>query len=204
MSRVQRIAVAAGLVGALAAVTGCASSTPDQDGRPTLPPPPSALSDALGGGGTDVSVTVGEDDAALNYDKQLVPDGAKLFVAAQEHGGLTTVVLDVRGLQPNRAYGAHAHAKPCGAKPDDAGPHFQHVADPVKPSVDPKFANPDNEIWLDFTTDAQGNATSASTVDWTFGESPAGSVVLHVEPTKTAPGQAGVAGARAACVSVGF
>jgi Cu-Zn family superoxide dismutase len=61
-----------------------------------------------------------------------------------------------------------------------------------------------NEIWLDFTTDAKGDATRASTVDWTFGASPASSVVIHAEPTKTAPGQAGMAGARAACVSVGF
>lgn len=152
----------------------------------------------------DVAVTFGQDDAATNYDKALVPDGAKLFVAEAVHDGLTTVVINVRGLLPNRAYGSHAHAKPCGAKPDDAGPHFQHQADPVKPSVDPKFANPQNEIWLDFVTDAKGEATKAATVDWTFGEVPAGSVVIHAEPTKTAPGQAGVAGARAACVSVGF
>ncbi len=55
-----------------------------------------------------------------------------------------------------------------------------------------------------FKTDAKGDATSAATVDWTFGPSPAGSVVIHADQTKTAPGQAGVAGARAACVSVGF
>ncbi len=195
---------AAGLVGVLvAAAAGCADSAPGQGG--TAAPPPSAPAEApAADGNVDVSVTFGQDDAALNYDKQLVPDGAKLFVASYEHDGLTTVVLNVRGLVPNRAYGSHAHTKPCGAKPDDAGPHFQHTADPVKPSVDPKFANADNEIWLDFTTDAKGDATRATTVDWTFDETRAGSVVVHVDPTRTAPGQAGVAGARAACVSVGF
>jgi Cu-Zn family superoxide dismutase len=151
-----------------------------------------------------VTATFGQDDAADNYDKALVPDGAKVFVAENVHDGLTTVVLDVRGLVPNHAYGAHAHAKPCGAKPEDAGAHYQHNADPVKPSVNPAFANPMNEIWLDFTTDAKGNATKASTVDWAFGAAPAGSVVIHAEPTKTAPGQAGMAGARAACVSIAF
>jgi Cu-Zn family superoxide dismutase len=61
-----------------------------------------------------------------------------------------------------------------------------------------------NEVWLDFTTDAKGNATKAATVDWAFGAAPASSVVIHAEPTKTAPGQAGMAGARAACVSIAF
>ena len=151
-----------------------------------------------------VTATFGQDDAANNYDKALVPDGSKVFVAENVHDGLTTVVLDVRGLVPNHAYGAHAHAKPCGPKPEDAGAHYQHNADPVKPSVNPAFANPMNEIWLDFTTDAKGNATKATTVDWTFGAAPASSVVIHAEPTKTAPGQAGMAGARAACVSIAY
>lgn len=155
-------------------------------------------------GAKTVDVTFGQDDAANNYDKALVPDGAKVFVAENVHDGLTTVVLDVRGLVPNHAYGAHAHAKPCGPKPEDSGSHFQHNADPVKPSVNPAFANPMNEIWLDFTTDAKGNATKASTVDWTFGAAPASSVVIHAEPTQTAPGKAGTAGARAACVSIAF
>lgn len=151
-----------------------------------------------------VTATFAQDDAAANYDKTLVPDGAKALVAEYVFDGATTVTLSVRGLVPNRTYGAHAHAKPCGPNGDDAGPHFQHMADPVKPSVDPAYANPTNEIWLDFTTDAQGNAATARTVPWVFTDAKAASVVIHAQPTQTAPGKAGTAGARAACVSVGF
>jgi len=105
---------------------------------------------------------------------------------------------------PNRTFGAHAHAMRCGPTGEAAGPHFQNMADPVKPSVNPQFANPSNEIWLDFTTDAHGNATATSTVPWTFGNPRASSVVIHADRTQTVPGKAGTAGARLACVSVGF
>lgn len=202
MSRAQHAFAAAAIAATLVAATACAQ--PEQKPKGEAPATSTSGEPLANPDYKDLSVTFGEDDAATNYDKALVPDGAKLFVAAAVHDGLTTVTLNVRGLLPNRAYGSHAHAKPCGPKPDDAGPHFQHQADPVKPSVDPKFANPQNEVWLDFVTDAKGEATVASTVDWTFGENPAGSVVIHAEPTKTQPGQAGVAGARAACTSVGF
>ncbi|GAA5173002.1 hypothetical protein GCM10023321_73690 [Pseudonocardia eucalypti] len=163
-----------------------------------------APSGASNPGQAVVGVSFGKDDAATNYDKALVPDGAKVLVGEYVYEGSTTVTLNVRGLVPNRAYGAHAHAKPCGPKGDDAGPHFQHQADPVKPSVDPNYANPANEIWLDFRTDAQGNATISTTVPWVFTNARAASVVIHSETTQTAPGKAGTAGARAACVSVGF
>jgi Cu-Zn family superoxide dismutase len=203
MPHLPRTLAVLALAGILVAATACAH--PAENSAPG-----SASTEAApnGGGQSDdaktVTATFGQDDAANNYDKALVPDGAKVFVAENVHDGLTTVVLDVRGLVPNHAYGAHAHAKPCGAKPEDAGAHYQHNADPVKPSVNPAFANPMNEIWLDFTTDAKGNATKASTVDWSFGAAPASSVVIHAEPTKTVPGQAGMAGARAACVSIAF
>lgn len=151
-----------------------------------------------------MGATFGKDDAATSYDKALVPDGAKVVVAEYAYDGSTSVTLNVRGLMPNRVYGAHAHAMPCGPKGDDAGPHFQHRPDPVRPSVDPNYANPQNEIWLDFKTDEHGNATTATTVPWVFGNDRAASVVVHAEATQTAPGKAGTAGARLACVSVGF
>src|SRR5581483_7663355 len=204
MLRLPRTLAVAALAGVLMAATACAH--PSQSAAPGSATSTEAAPDS-GDGQPDsktVTATFGRDDAAENYDKALVPDGAKVFVAENVHDGLTTVVLDVGGLVPNHAYGAHAHAKPCGAKPEDAGAHYQHNADPVKPSVNPAFANPMNEIWLDFTTDAKGNATKAATVDWAFGAAPASSVVIHAEPTKTAPGQAGMAGARAACVTMAF
>jgi Cu-Zn family superoxide dismutase len=151
-----------------------------------------------------VGAAFGKDDAATSYDKTLVPEGAKVVVAEYVYDGSTTVTLNVRGLVPNRAYGAHAHAMPCGPKGDDAGPHFQHQPDPVTPSVDPRYANPQNEIWLDFKTDAQGNATTATTVPWVFSDRRAASVIIHAEPTQTEPGKAGTAGARLACLSFSF
>jgi superoxide dismutase, Cu-Zn family len=140
----------------------------------------------------------------ITYDTAAVPagSGATVFAVAR-HGG-TTVVLRVRGLLPGHEYGAHVHRNPCGATGDAAGPHVQHVPDPVQPSVDPSYANPRNEIWLDLTTDADGNAMSTATVAWRFGDRPAGSVVLHAEHTHTEPGHAGTAGARLACVTVDF
>ncbi|ONI91465.1 hypothetical protein ALI22I_09010 [Saccharothrix sp. ALI-22-I] len=90
------------------------------------------------------------------------------------------------------------HTKVCGAKPADAGPHYQNEKDPVSPSVDPKYASPDNEIWLDFTTDDKGSATSSATVDWQFRKGDANAIVLHDTHTHTEPGKAGTAGDRLA------
>ncbi|MEU3648331.1 superoxide dismutase [Lentzea sp. NPDC034063] len=141
---------------------------------------------------------------AVTYDAK-VPAGAKVtVVGVPTVTGGTTVLLVLNGLQPHRAYGAHVHVKKCGAAPADSGPHFQNVTDPVQPSVDPAYANPRNEIWLDVHTDGRGFAHTESTVDWQFTERHAQSVVLHNEHTHTKPGEAGTAGPRLACVNVEF
>jgi Cu-Zn family superoxide dismutase len=152
------------------------------------------------------SATFGaEPGPAITYDQQLVPVGARATVHSRSADGSTTVRLAVEGLQPGRHYGAHVHARQCGPRPEDAGPHFQYTEDPVQPSVDPRFANPQNEIWLDFVSDGNGAASAESTVAWEFPEQRrAGSVVVHAMPTSTAPGSAGAAGARAACIHVDF
>ncbi len=139
------------------------------------------------------------------YKPELVPPGARahVFGLTSKAYGTSTAVL-VTGLLPNREYGAHAHTKPCGATGDLAGPHHQNIEDPVKPSVDPAYANPRNEIWLDLTTDAAGRGASVSKVDWTFDTRRAHSIVIHETHTHTDPGHAGTAGARLACVTVDF
>ncbi|GAA2566125.1 superoxide dismutase family protein [Pseudonocardia hydrocarbonoxydans] len=186
--------VGLGLIGVFA-LTGCAgsitpvtvpSATPDRD--------------------VQVSTTFGTDGGtALTYDPELVPVGARGAVSAQTGDAGTTVTLAVRGLAPERPYGAHVHTQPCGPTGDVAGPHFQHEVDPVQPSVDPAFANPGNEIWLDITTDAAGAGTATATVPWAFDrDRRAQSVIIHAMPTATGPGEAGTAGARAACISVEF
>jgi Cu-Zn family superoxide dismutase len=140
---------------------------------------------------------------AVTYDTALVPVRAREAVSSVSANGRTTVTLTVRGLQPGRTYGAHAHTQLCGATGAAAGPHFQNQPDPVQPSVDPLHANPDNEIWLDLTTDDTGAGSARTTVAWEFtGERWAHSVVVHTMATATDPGRAGTAGGRAGCITV--
>jgi Cu-Zn family superoxide dismutase len=142
---------------------------------------------------------------AVTYDEQLVPAGARGAVQSRSGEGTTTVMLAARGLEPNRVYGAHVHTEPCGDEPDAAGPHFQYAPDPVQPSVDPTFANAQNEIWLDLTTDETGAGSAESTVAWTFPpDRRPRSVVIHTDPTSAEPGRAGDAGGRVACISADF
>jgi Cu-Zn family superoxide dismutase len=141
---------------------------------------------------------------ALTHNPDLVPVGARATVTSLSTQVGTVTVLRVRGVVPHHEYGGHVHVGTCGADPLASGPHYQHVPDPVQPSVDPAYANPRNEIWLDFRADARGNGLAVSTVRWQFDDRPAGAVVLHERFTSTEPGEAGVAGARVGCVNVPF
>jgi Cu-Zn family superoxide dismutase len=151
------------------------------------------------------SGTFSTDAPAYTYNPALVPDGASAWVLAVSLPlAGTTTTLAVHGLLPNHEYGAHAHAKACGTTGDAAGPHFQYVPDPVTPSVDPAYANPRNEIWLDFTTDRFGNGHAVSQERWPLTDRHPNSVVIHEMHTHTDPGHAGTAGARLACLNVAF
>jgi len=141
---------------------------------------------------------------AVTYDLARVPAGAGVEVLSLVNADGSAVSVQVRGLLPNHVYGAHVHRRACGPLPADAGPHAQGVPDPVQPSVDPAYANPRNEIWLDFATDANGDAQSHARVAWAIPPGGAGSIVLHEHATHTGPGEAGTAGDRLACVSVPF
>lgn len=140
----------------------------------------------------------------LTYDTELVPAGAGIAVVEVARDGRTSVRLGLTGLLPDRTYGAHVHTAPCAPDPDAAGPHYQNRPDPVQPSVDPAYANPENEVWLDFTTDGRGSAHVSARQDWRFRMGEARSVVVHEHATMTHPGEAGMAGARLACLSVPF
>ena len=140
-----------------------------------------------------------------------VPEGATARVQRVETGdGRTIVTLRVSGMAPSAAYGAHAHVGGCGDPASDraglaAGPHFQHEPDPVKPSVDAAYANPQNEIWLDLTTDRAGNGHARSVVEWQFKPTRRPmSVIIHEGHTLTTEGKHGVAGKRVACLDVPF
>jgi Cu-Zn family superoxide dismutase len=144
---------------------------------------------------------------AFTYDPKLAPAGAELAVEVGGSGKATTFALTVTGLLPDRGYAAHAHQKPCGEEGDAAGPHFQHKKDPAagpdNPSVDADYANPENEVWLDVQTDAEGNGTSEADVPFNIDGSAPASVVVHAkEKTPTEDGTAGKAGDRIACLSL--
>jgi Cu-Zn family superoxide dismutase len=140
-----------------------------------------------------------------------VPEGASARVqSVATSDGRTIVTLKVSGFEAFAQYGAHAHTSPCGDPATNptgtaAGPHFQHVVDPVKPSVDPAFANPQNEIWLDVATNRAGEGQAKAVVDWQFTpERRAQSVIIHERQTSTQPGEHGTAGKRVACLDVPF
>jgi Cu-Zn family superoxide dismutase len=142
---------------------------------------------------------------AVTYQPMLVPDGAHAEVRSRSSRIFGTgTALAVQALLPRHEYGAHVHTNACGATGDAAGPHYQHIQDPVTPSVDPAYANPRNEIWLDFTTDRLGNGFALADAGWTFGARHPKSVVIHEMHTHTEPGKAGTAGMRLACVNVPF
>ncbi|RKS06217.1 Cu-Zn family superoxide dismutase [Nocardiopsis sp. Huas11] len=149
-----------------------------------------------------------EGAGAVTYDETAVPVGATADVQVRVEAEETGVQFTGTGLEGDRDFGAHVHTQPCGEDPSDAGPHYQDEPDPAatedEPSADPAYANPENEVWLDFTTDADGNAVATATVDWTFREGEARSLVLHDHHTSTEHGEAGTAGDRLACVTVEF
>ncbi|MFF4105064.1 superoxide dismutase family protein [Streptomyces sp. NPDC001903] len=140
---------------------------------------------------------------AVTFDTEAVPVGGKVTVT-ERVGEDTHVELRLHGVEANRTFGAHVHQKPCGSRPADSGPHYQHAVDPTQPSTNPAYANSRNEAWLDITTDRHGDGASASTLDWRFRADQARSVVIHEHATHTGAGTAGSAGARLACVNVPF
>ncbi|GAA2336123.1 hypothetical protein GCM10009854_10050 [Saccharopolyspora halophila] len=142
---------------------------------------------------------------AITYDPDQVPIGSRIKVNSQSTDGKSKVTIDVQGLQPDRDYGAHVHVNKCGQDSKESGPHYQEKPDPVKPSVDPAFANPQNEVWLDFHTDGEGNGHATAEGNWSLAtRDDAQSVVIHAQPTSSEPGQAGDAGDRLACITADF
>lgn len=170
-----------------------------------------AVSSLGGMSGPDVSVegvfrAVGGqiEHQAVTFDAHAVPAGGRVAVTEWAGRGGTRVELRIHGVAANRTFGVHVHQKPCGIAPDDSGAHYQNVLDPKQPSTDPTYANPRNEVWLDFTSDRHGDGGSVATVAWRFRAGGAHSVVIHEHATETGPGAAGTAGARIACVNVPF
>ena len=177
-----------------------------------------ALPAGAANGPVEVSGTFAAPPAAttaFTYDVTQVPVGARVAVRAVPTGShMTVVTLHAWGLLPDETYGAHAHYKPCGATGAAAGAHYQNAQDPAvggsetTASVNPSFANPGNEVWLDLVTNADGNGRAQTVVDWTFRPTATGSprsVILHLNTTSTGGAvPPGNAGARLACITVPF
>lgn len=134
------------------------------------------------------------DTSAIVYDRKLAPKGAQASATVESSDNTTRTSLVVEGMLPNHHYGAHLHKKPCGTKPDAAGPHYQHV---------PGEVSPKSEVWLDLTTNGEGAGRSTARNDWALdpGELPR-SLVIHAKGTKTAGPQVGEAGTRVACLTL--
>ncbi|WP_330277131.1 superoxide dismutase family protein [Lentzea sp. NBC_00516] len=192
---------ASAVIGAALFAGGLAACSPD---APEASSPTSAAVAPVAGTSVAEPAAAGDQPKAITYDAKRAPVGARLATSAKVENGRTTVTLTVTGLLPGTKYGSHVHTKACGAKPADSGPHYQHEKDPVSPSVDPKFANAANEIWLDFTTDDKGAATAEATVGWEFRKGEANAVVVHASHTHTEAGKAGTAGDRLACLTNAF
>ncbi|GAA0804269.1 superoxide dismutase family protein [Spirilliplanes yamanashiensis] len=199
------------LVPALAAGATACGTGGDETGALPVPRPggsaPIVPGGVLGAGideGTFAPWAVNE--TAVTYDPAVVPVGAtaSLSIAPETNGA--TVTLLVTGMLAKRGYGAHLHTAPCGPDGAAAGPHYQHTADPAAtadPSVDSAYANPANEVWLDFTADDRGAATVTASGAWKLdGPDRPRSLVIHADRTATADGAAGTAGPRAACLTL--
>lgn len=138
---------------------------------------------------------VGHATQAFTYDPA-APQGATAHVEAfYLEDGRTVVSLEVRGLQPFRTYGAHAHAGTCDANPLSAGGHWDFPGSAAAELEQ-------REIWLDVTTDEQGYAKAVAVrSDLIPHDDRPMSVVIHASPTHATTG---AAGARLACVTVPF
>jgi Cu-Zn family superoxide dismutase len=118
-------------------------------------------------------------------------DGGEAFVVATANGdGSTNVNFHVRNQPPNREFGAHVHILACND--NKAGGHYRNVpAD---------GASPENEIWLDFTTNAAGIGSAHASVDWQIPAGAAKAIIIHDHETDST----GAAGAKLACLNVAF
>lgn len=108
--------------------------------------------------------------------------------------------LTLRGLDraaAGRTFGAHLHLGTCVA--GDGAAALAHYNTDVINGVTPVRANPDTEVWLDFTATDEGTAMVGAVVPF----APAAgnhSIVIHRDPTAGT----GVAGPRLACLPVAW
>ena len=161
---------------------------------------PSVMIGAAVGAGALVAVPAFALAASVLVDHGVGPtvvhDAAYAGVRTQVHAwardGGTDVRLMAGGLPANRTFGAHVHVAPCGTDPLASGGHYQHGTTGTLAQ---------REVWLDFTTDADGRGVGVTHIPWLIAAGTAGSVVIHANPTNPTTG---AAGARLVCTDVPF
>jgi hypothetical protein len=84
----------------------------------------------------------------------------------------STMSVSARGLEPDTAYIAHLHTGGCD-QADPGGPHFQFEKGGSE--------EPPNEIHLQFTSDAAGEAKARVKSEQPVPPGEAGSIVLHLD-----------------------
>jgi hypothetical protein len=109
--------------------------------------------------------------------------------------GGTTVAISLSGLEPKTEYTAHLHSGGCG-EADPGGPHFQFR----KGGLD----EPPNEIHLELTSNAAGEAEAEASSKREVPAGEAGSVVVHtvVEASHHETGAAGTGEAETVMASL--
>ncbi len=129
------------------------------------------------------------------YGASVFSDADARVHAVHNGAGGTVVTLHVTGVAPSAAgaqFGAHVHAKACGAAAGDSGGHYQHAG--AEGSLE------DREVWLDVVINEAGNGHAVTARPWALDIGSPRSVVIHA--LATAP-DTGVAGPRLACIDIG-
>ncbi|SEG41504.1 superoxide dismutase, Cu-Zn family [Thermomonospora echinospora] len=130
------------------------------------------------------------------YDRAY--QSVRTTVQAGETGNGSWVVLEATGFPSTavgKTFGAHVHTNKCGARPEDAGPHYQDPRTPRNASLSTR------EVWLDFTVGPDRVGRAAAVRGWKIPKGAANSIVIHAHSTNPWTGDAG---GRLMCQTVPF
>ncbi len=100
-----------------------------------------------------VEITSGHFQTLPGGDAYDIRGGAVMF-RSDRHGGFTTVIVHIRGLEPNLSYPTHVHNQPCSFDPP-GGSHYQNVIGGPADAV--------NEIWPTISTGQRGGGFGFAT-----------------------------------------
>ncbi len=152
------------------------------------------------GGGTVGSSTGAWTVYDLGAGTENAATGVTGTVEIRNSGSGSNFKLSVANVKASREFGVHVHAGAC-SDANMGGGHYQHNPRPADAgATDPTYANNDNEVWLDFTSDATGKGTAEKTTTFKLDNTRAKAVVIHTMKT----GAGGAAGTKLACISLQF